>query len=294
MVLLLSLLVLAASSASTPPALPLQIPKACLPPHDTYPFCNSSLSVEARVDDLIGRLSLDEKPYLLVARESPKGNVSRLGVPEYDWGGNCIHGVQSRCAADEKGRVGYGVCATSFPDPNSLGSTFNRSAWRKMASVIGVELRALWRAGVGENHESNLPHIGLDCWSPNVGINRDPRWGRNMEIPGEDPFLNGQFGAMYAKGMQNARDSGYASDSVMAVPTLKHFDANSLEGNWKPYDERTDPQCADCAPGSGSKAEAPASCNLTRHTIDVSLSKFDLASTYVPHNGTPKKTDLRQ
>ena len=130
--------------------LPLLIDKACEPPHASYGFCNASLPIAERVDDLIGRLTLEEKPYLLVARESPKGNISRLGLPEYDWGGNCIHGVQSRCAADDQGRVGYGVCATSFPDPNALGSTWNRSVWKNMASVIGVELRAMWRAGVGE------------------------------------------------------------------------------------------------------------------------------------------------
>ena len=61
------------------------IPRACVPPHDTYPFCNPKLSMSARVDDLISRHKLEEKPYLLTARESPKGNISRLGIPEYDW-----------------------------------------------------------------------------------------------------------------------------------------------------------------------------------------------------------------
>lgn len=259
--------------------LPLLINKACEPPHASYGFCNASLPIAERVDDLIGRLTLEEKPFLLVARESPKGNISRLGLPEYDWGGNCIHGVQSRCAADDQGRVGYGVCATSFPDPNALGSTWNRSVWKNMASVIGVELRAMWRAGVGENHESNLPHIGLDCWSPNVGINRDPRWGRNMELPGEDPYLNGQFGAEYSKGMQNA-PAAFASSAVLAIPTLKHFDANSLEGHWSPhYDPATDPTDAQCDPAH--KVDTSV-CNLTRHSIDVSISQYDLASSYLP------------
>ena len=113
-----------------------KIPRACLPPHDTYPFCNASLPLTTRVDDLISRLTLDEKPTLLVARNSPNGNISRLGVPEYDWGGNCIHGVQSRCAAD-------GRCPTSYPNPNALGASFNKTVWRGMGEVIGLELRSL-------------------------------------------------------------------------------------------------------------------------------------------------------
>ena len=58
------------------------IPKACEPPHDQYPFCDASLPLDQRLDDLIGRLTLEEKPYLLTARESPKGNISRLGIPD--------------------------------------------------------------------------------------------------------------------------------------------------------------------------------------------------------------------
>ena len=122
------------------------IDRACLPPHDRYAFCDPALTLDERMDDLIARLTLDEKPTLLIARNSPQGNISRLGVPEYDWGGNCIHGVQSRCAPD-------GRCPTSFPNPNALGATFNKTVWRGMGEVIGVELRSLWLQGVGENHE---------------------------------------------------------------------------------------------------------------------------------------------
>ena len=71
---------MAAPLSAPPPG----IPRACVPPHDAYPFCNAKLPKEQRVNDLISRLTLEEKPYLLVARESPKGNISRLGIPEYD------------------------------------------------------------------------------------------------------------------------------------------------------------------------------------------------------------------
>jgi hypothetical protein len=97
------------------------IPRACSTPDTSqFPFCNPKLTLNARVDDLVSRLQSDEKPPLLTARMSPLGNVSRLGMclfhngcrygccpcfistcdaglPEYDWGANCVHGVQSRC-----------------------------------------------------------------------------------------------------------------------------------------------------------------------------------------------------
>ena len=223
------------------------IPRACTPPHDKYDFCNPALPRAKRLNDLISRLTLEEKPRLLIARQSPNANISRLGIPEYDWGGNCIHGVQSRCAPD-------GRCPTSYPNPNTLGSSFNRTVWRKMGEVIGVELRALWVQGVAENHNPALPHIGLDCWSPNIGIVRDPRWGRNLETPSEDPLVCGAFGADVTVGLQNGSDPRY----MQAVVTLKHFDANSLEGDWGPHGE------------------------YDRHSFDAKISQYDLFSTYLP------------
>ena len=77
-----------------------------------------------------------------------------------------MHGVQSRCASN-------GRCPTSFPNPNLLGPTFNKTLWKSIGRVIGLELRALWLQNVGENHRDNLPHIGLDCWSPNLNIVRE-------------------------------------------------------------------------------------------------------------------------
>ena len=75
------------------------------------------------------------------------------------------------------------MCPTSFPNPNALGATLNKSLWHSMGSIIGTELRSLWLQGVTEASAwSGRPHAGLDCWSPNVNINRDPRWGRNQEV----------------------------------------------------------------------------------------------------------------
>ena len=262
----LSALTLTSAAGGTPDEIGIKIPRACVAPHDKYEFCDPSKAMDERVASLVSMLTNVEKATLLIARESPKGNVSRLGIPEYDWGGNCIHGVQSRCGTGTDGKE---RCPTSYPNPNFLGASFNRTVWKQLGSTIGVELRSLWLQNVGENHPpTELPHIGLDCWSPNIGIVRDTRWGRNLETPGEDPFLNGQFGAEYTTGLQTSQTD---KRFVQAVVTLKHFDANSLEGNW---------------PGPGSDKKYPGSgCPgqvCTRHTVDPNISDYDLASTYLP------------
>ena len=105
------------------------IPRACVPPHDKYEFCDPSKSVADRVKSLVSMLTNTEKATLLIARESPKGNISRLGIPEYDWGGNCIHGVQSRCGTGSDGKE---RCPTSYANPNHLGATFNRTVIKQL------------------------------------------------------------------------------------------------------------------------------------------------------------------
>jgi hypothetical protein len=141
--------------------------RACQPPHDTYPFCNTELPLGSRIADLIGRIQDPEIPAQLTARHSAGqlSNISYLGVPEYDWGMNAIHGVQSSCVTD-----GVTVfCPTSFPNIVTMGMGFNRSMAFQMGAIIGIESRALWLAGATE--ESGIrPHIGLDAWSPNINI----------------------------------------------------------------------------------------------------------------------------
>lgn len=159
-----------------------------------------------------------------------------------------MHGVGSRCGYKNNGTE-YN-CPTSFSMPNALGASFNMSLVHDMAAVIGVELRSLWLQGVGENHGNNLPHLGLDCWSPNINVNRDPRWGRNQEVASEDPFVLGEYAKAYTKGLQEGQDKRY----LQAVVTLKHWDAYSLE-HYGQY---------------------------TRHNFNAVVSPQMLASTYMP------------
>eukprot|EP01060_Flectonema_neradi_P007900 TRINITY_DN1560_c0_g1_i1.p1 TRINITY_DN1560_c0_g1~~TRINITY_DN1560_c0_g1_i1.p1 ORF type:complete len:766 (+),score=190.76 TRINITY_DN1560_c0_g1_i1:49-2346(+) len=223
--------------------------RACQPGKDQFKFCNTSLSKAERLEDLVQQLKDTEIPSVLTARDSQqKGSkaIPRLGVPAYDWGGNCIHGVQSTCISD--GNMTY--CPTSFPNPVNLGASFNQSMWHTMGSVIGLELRSLWLNGGAEYHHA-APFIGLDCWSPNININRDPRWGRNQEVPGEDPYVNGLFGSAVTEGLQTSTvDSRYLN----AVSTLKHWDAYTLED----------------------------SDGYTRHNFNAIVDNYTLADTFFP------------
>ncbi|TMW63837.1 hypothetical protein Poli38472_002778 [Pythium oligandrum] len=222
------------------PIVAADIPRACTGEHVQFPFCNTSLGLQDRVEDLLKRIPLEEKALLLTARASPKGNISSIGLPEYNWGANCVHGVQSTCGSR---------CATSFPNPVNLGAIFDPDAVYDMARVIGWELRALWLEGARENYEHG-PHLGLDCWSPNININRDPRWGRNMETPSEDPLVNALYGVAYTRGLQEGPDERY----LQAVVTLKHWIAYSYEHY----------------------------AGVDRMEFDAIVSKYDFADTYFP------------
>ena len=116
-------------------------------------FCDTSLSLDERVTDLVDRITLEEAGPLLTARQSPE--IPRLGIPAFYWGTNAIHGID------------YGN-ATSFPQALNLGCTFNKTAARAVGRQIGREMRAFQNVGVHP--------MGLTSWSPTINIIRDPRW----------------------------------------------------------------------------------------------------------------------
>ncbi|POM66952.1 Family 3 Glycoside hydrolase [Phytophthora palmivora] len=132
-----------------------------------------------------------------------------------------------------------------------MGAIFDPDAVREMAQVIGWELRGLWLEGATENYKGG-PHLGLDCWSPNININRDPRWGRNVETPSEDPLVNSKYGVAYTKGLQQGK--GEDARYLQAVVTLKHYIAYSFDQ----YD------------------------GVNRKEFDAIVSPYDFADTYFP------------
>lgn len=166
-----------------------------------YPFQNTSLPLEERVNDLVSRFTLEEKVELMIQYQAA---VERLGVKAYKHGTEAAHGM-----------AWLGE-ATGFPQPIGLGCTWDTELMKRIGSVIGDEARGFYR----RNPEIN----GLTLWAPTVDMERDPRWGRTEEAYGEDPVLTGKLASALIQGIQ-----GDHPKYLKAVATLKHFIANNNE-----------------------------------------------------------------
>lgn len=168
-------------------------------------FENYSLPADERIDDLISRMTLEEKASQMVDAASA---LPKLNIPKYGWWSEALHGVA---------RAGK---ATVFPQAIGMAATFNPDLIREVASAISDEGRAMYNVAV----KRGLHEIcqGLTFWSPNVNIFRDPRWGRGHETYGEDPFLTGTIGAAFVKGMQGS-DPKYLKTAACA----KHYAVHS-------------------------------------------------------------------
>jgi beta-glucosidase len=150
-----------------------------------YNFRNASLPLEARVNDLLKQLTLEEKISLLGNNSKP---VDRLDIPAYNWWSEALHGIA---------RAGN---ATVFPQAIGMAASFNDSLLHVCADAISTEARAKFNlATQAGNH---FQYMGLTFWSPNINIFRDPRWGRGQETYGEDPFLTATMGTAFVRGIQ--------------------------------------------------------------------------------------------
>ena len=169
------------------------------------PYKNPNLPTQVRVDDLVSRMTLEEKVSQMM---NGAPGIERLGVPAYDWWNEALHGVA---------RAGY---ATVFPQAIGLAATWDTKLMYQVADVISTEARA-------KHHEfaRNKQHAryqGLTFWSPNINIFRDPRWGRGQETYGEDPYLTAKLGVEFVRGLQG-NDPRYFK--VIATP--KHYAVHS-------------------------------------------------------------------
>ena len=170
------------------------------------PFRNPALPIDQRVNDLVGRMTLEEKVSQMVHTAAA---IPRLGIPEYNWWSEGLHGVA---------REGY---ATVFPQAIGLAATFDPDLLHREADVIATEFRAKYSERLKEKRYTDWYH-GLTVWSPNINIFRDPRWGRGQETYGEDPFLTAQMGTAYVTGLEG-NDPKY----LKALATPKHFAVHS-------------------------------------------------------------------
>jgi beta-glucosidase len=179
---------------------------------------------------LVSQLTLEEKlqQMLNVAPAIP-----RLGVPHYNWWTESLHGALGT------------LPTTNFPEPIGLAASFDEALVRKVGAAISSELRGL-HALARQTGRTGRMGTGLNTWSPNINIFRDPRWGRGQETYGEDPFLAARMGVAYVKGIQ-----GEHPQWMDAVATPKHYAVHS----------------------------GPES---TRHHANVFVSRRDLEDTYMP------------
>jgi beta-glucosidase len=187
-------------------------------------------AANAKAEALVAQMTLDEKIGQLV-NVAPA--IPRLNIPAYNWWTESLHGALGA------------VPTTNFPEPIGLAASFDAPMIKDVAGVISTEVRALHTLG---RQTGKLGHIGtgLDTWSPNINIFRDPRWGRGQETYGEDPYLTARLGVAFIEGMQ-----GPNPDLPYVVSTPKHF-----------------------AVHSGPEP--------TRHVADIFASAHDIEDTYLP------------
>jgi beta-glucosidase len=171
------------------------------------PFNNTSLSFETRVNDLVGRMTLEEKVSQMM-NSSPA--VARLGVPAYDWWNEVLHGVA---------RTPFRV--TVYPQAIGMAATFDTNSLATMADYSALEGRAVHNKAIALKR-ANERYLGLTYWTPNINIFRDPRWGRGQETYGEDPFLTAMLGRAFVRGLQG-EDPKY----LKAAACAKHYAVHS-------------------------------------------------------------------
>ena len=186
---------------------------------ESFPFRNQNLPLEVRVQDLVSRLTLQEKVQMM-KHTSPA--VPRLGIPAYNWWNEALHGV---ARTPEK--------VTVFPQAIGMAATFDTEALQRMGDITASEGRALFneslRIGKG------IPQYrGLTYWTPNINIFRDPRWGRGQETYGEDPYLTSRMGSAIVRGLE-----GDHPHYLKAVACAKHYAVHSgPEHNRHSFDAR--------------------------------------------------------
>lgn len=171
------------------------------------PFRDPDLAINLRVNDLIHRLTIEEK---ISQMQNNAPAINRLGIPGYNWWNECLHGV---------GRSGHKV--TVFPQAIAMAATFNPQAIEREGDIIANEARGIYNKAVAEGKGINQ-YQGITFWSPNINIFRDPRWGRGQETYGEDPYLTSAIAQSFVKGLQG-NDSLRLKTSACA----KHYAVHS-------------------------------------------------------------------
>ena len=215
------------------------------------PYQNPKLTASQRADDLLSRLTLEEKVSLMMDT-SPA--IERLGIPQFQWWNEALHGI---------GRNGY---ATVFPITMAMAASWDDALLHKVFTAVSDEARV--KARQAKQSGNIKRYQSLSFWTPNINIFRDPRWGRGQETYGEDPFLTSKMGLAVVRGLQGMTYEG----EWLAGPT----------GN--PVNTYGSPATAYKKLLACAKHYAVHSGpEWNRHTFDVeSLPERDLWETYLP------------
>ncbi|KAA0145948.1 hypothetical protein FNF28_07761 [Cafeteria roenbergensis] len=190
---------------------PTAVARPCTGKYSLLPFCNTSLPVVERVDDLVARINVSDFPGLFVNGQAA---IPYLGIPSYQVWSEATHGVGFSPGVSFEPPTPN---ATSFPEPILTAASFNTSLFVAVGAAVSDEARAM----------NNVGTAGETFWAPNINLARDPRWGRIQETPGEDPFLSGQWAIHYVRGLQEGEDPRYLKVSA----DCKHFAAYDMENS---------------------------------------------------------------
>ena len=175
------------------------------------PYKNPQLTAEQRADDLLGRLTLEEKVRLMMD-SSPA--IERLGIPQFQWWNEALHGV---------GRNGY---ATVFPITMGMAASWDDQLLHQVFTAVSDEARA--KAQLAKRSGNIKRYQSLSFWTPNINIFRDPRWGRGQETYGEDPYLTSKMGLAVVRGLQGySYDGKPLSKYKKLLACAKHFAVHS-------------------------------------------------------------------
>jgi len=202
--------------------------------HATWTVCDSSASLDSRAADIVSRLSLEDK---ISSLDTGTPALSSVGLPGYQWWSEATHGVSGPGTSWSSSLPG----ASNTALPITTSCSFNRSLWWATGNHIAREARAFRNAGQG----------AATYWTPVINIVRDPRWGRNIESAGEDPFVSGAYAANFVEGFEHSVETSYP---LQASACCKHFVANELDA-WNGTD---------------------------RYHVDVFVPQQDLVDSYLP------------
>ena len=177
----------------------------------SLPYQNPKLKAEQRADDLLKRLTLEEKVQLMMDT-SPA--INRLEIPQFQWWNEALHGV---------GRNGY---ATVFPITMAMAASWDDALLHRVFTAVSDEARV--KARQAKQSGNIRRYQSLSFWTPNINIFRDPRWGRGQETYGEDPFLTSKMGLAVVRGLQGMTyDGKWIGDYKKLLACAKHFAVHS-------------------------------------------------------------------